>query len=253
MNSHIARLVFRVSVLVSLAGSALAQSSANTGASRETVQATAGDSWTWRVAPYLWAAGIDGTVTTGATEVDFEVDFGDIWDNLESAGLLVVEARRDQFSVVADVVYLGLDLDGETPGGADADADVDTTILQLVGLYRVAPTSPYEVGLGMRYFSMDTELEVGVISADSDHSSFDGFAAGRASWPFAGRWNMTLYGDVGAGDSDLTWQGSALLGYRVSNWGLGVGYRAIDYDFEEGNDELDLTLEGLLFGVEFWL
>jgi hypothetical protein len=66
-------------------------------------------------------------------------------------------------------------------------------------------------------------------------------AAGRATWPFAQRWTAQVYGDVGAGDSDLTWQISAMLGLHFEGWGLGFGYRVLDYDFEDGSDELDLT------------
>jgi hypothetical protein len=191
--------------------------------------------WEWRVAPYLWAAAIDGELTTENADVELEVDFGDIWDNLDSAGLVFVEARKDRLSLLGDIVYLGLELDGNTPGGADVDADVDTTIVELAGLFRVSPTSPFEVGLGLRYASMDTEFEVGMASADSDRDSIDGFVAGRAVWPFAERWSASLYGDVGAGDADLTWQLSALLGVHFDGWGLSAGYRALDYDFDEGS------------------
>ena len=207
--------------------------------------------WEWIVAPYLWAAGIDGELETGNASVEIEVDFDDIWDNLESAGLIWVEARKGQLSLAGDVVYLGLDLDGETPGGADADAEVDATILDLAGLYRLSPTSPLELGLGLRYLSMDTELDIGSISTDSDSDAFDGVVVGRATLPFAERWDLSVYGDVGAGDSDLTWQLMALLGVHWDGWGLAGGYRMLDYDFEDGSDELDFMFEGLLFGVEF--
>jgi len=263
MNSQVAGTVLQVVLLTTLTGSAMASRSPRAATVGENVVdpapsleplvivETDEDSWKLRIAPYLWTAGIDGALTADNIEVDFDVDFDDIWDNLESAGLVFIEARRGRFSVLGDVVYLGLDLDGETPGGADADADVTTTILELAGLYRVTPTSPYEVGLGMRYCSVDTELDVGPISADGDPSAFDGVAVGRAKWPFAQRWNLSLYADVGGGESDLTWQAAAMLGLEFTNWGLGVGYRMLDYDFEEGSDELDLTFEGLMFGAEF--
>lgn len=90
-----------------------------------------------------------------------------------------------------------------------------------------------------------------MVSGDSSRDTFDGFAAGRATWPFAQRWSVTVYGDVGAGDSDLTWQASALLGLHSHNWGLGFGYRVLSYDFEQGSDELDLAFEGLMFGLDF--
>jgi hypothetical protein len=203
------------------------------------------------VAPYLWTAGIDGTLTTQNAEADFDVDFSDIWDNLESAALVLVETRRDQLTILGDLIYLGLEVDGETPLGADADLELNTTILELAGLYRLSPTSPFEIGGGLRYAYMDMELDAGAVNSDGSRDAFDGFAAGRATLPFAQRWSVRVYGDVGAGDSDLTWQASAMLGFQFENWGLGFGYRILDYDFEDGSDELDLTFEGLMYGVEF--
>jgi hypothetical protein len=125
------RLLLPLALLGTLAGSAPA------------LQESA-EPWRWRVAPYLWTAGIDGSVATSNAEADFDVDFSDVWNNLESAGLILVETRSDQMSFLCDLVYLGLEVDGETPPGADADLDLDTTILELAGLYRFTPESLFE-------------------------------------------------------------------------------------------------------------
>jgi hypothetical protein len=215
------------------------------------LQEPAADGWNWRIAPYLWTTKIDGSLTTTNADVDFDVDFSDIWDNLESAGLILVETSRGQVTLLGDIIYLGLEVDGETQGGADADIELDTTILDFAGLYRLSATSPFELGGGVRYADIESEVEVGPASSDGSHDAFDGFAAGRATWPFAERWSARLYGDIGAGDSDLVWQVSAMLGLQFERWGLGFGYRVLDYDFEDGSDELDLTFEGLVYGVEF--
>ena len=215
------------------------------------LQGPPADAWTWRVAPYLWTSGIDGTLTTANAEVDVDIDFGDIWDNLDSAGLLFVETRRGKLTILGDLVYLGLEADGETQLGADADVELDTTILELAVLSRVSPESPLEIGGGVRYANMESDIEVGPASSDGSSDALDGIAAGRATWPFAGRWSLQVYGDLGAGDSDLTWQASAMLGFHFTDWGLGFGYRVLDYDFDDGSDELDLTFQGFVYGVEF--
>ena len=209
------------------------------------------NSWTWRIAPYIWMTDIDGTVKGKNAEVDFNVDFNDIWDNLGGAGLLLVEANKGQFAVLSDLIYLNLSLDGKTPTGADADAEVDTFIGDLVGLYRISPTSPFEIGLGARYASIQNDLDVGVNSADVDRDTIDGFAAGRATFAFATRWTASVYGDIGAGNSDLTWQAAALLRWQSGNWGLGGGYRALGYEVDDGSKELDFTIHGFVFGAEF--
>lgn len=239
MHLAIPRSLARSALLALLTGSAAA------------LQDAEADAWTWRVAPYLWTPGIDGTLKTSNAEADFDVDFSDIWDNLESAALVLVETRRDRLTILGDLVYLGLEVDGETRMGADADLEMNTTIVELAGLYRLTPDSPFEVGAGLRYAYIDSELEAGLVDSDGSRDAFDGFAAGRATWSFARRWSVLVYGDVGAGDSDLTWQASAMLGFHFTNWGLGFGYRILDYDLEDGSDELDLAFEGLMYGVEF--
>lgn len=62
---------------------------------------------------------------------------------------------------------------------------------------------------------------------------------------------LCVHGDLGGGDSDLTWQANAMLGRQAGGRGLGGGYRAIGYDIEEGGDELDLTVHGPRFGLDF--
>jgi hypothetical protein len=79
----------------------------------------------------------------------------------------------------------------------------------------------------------------------------DGIVGGRLMLPFAEHWRWGLYGDVGAGESDLTWQALANVGYDFDTWGLNLGYRVLDYDIEDGDKALDVTLEGWLFGAEF--
>lgn len=213
--------------------------------------APADDGWSFRLAPYLWSAGIDGEVTNGLGTAEVEVEFEDIWNNLDSAALLYFEAQRGRLSLVSDLVYISIEVDGETPVGNDADLETDTLLLDFAGLYRVAEDSNLEVGLGARYAEFDNELTIGLGSGGREREALDGFGAVRGTWPIAERWYVQAYGDVGAGDSDLTWQASALVGYEISTWGLGLGYRMLDYDFEEGNEELDLTFSGLFLGVEF--
>lgn len=209
------------------------------------------DGWDFRLAPYLWSAGIDGEVTNGLGTAELEVDFEDIWNNLDAAAQLLFEARHGRLSLLSDLVWISVELDGETPIGNDADLENTTLLLDFAALYRVAEDSCLEVGLGARYAEFDNELTIGLGSAGREREALDGFGAVRCTWPLAERWHLQAYGDVGAGDSDLTWQGVAMVGYDISTWGLGLGYRILDYDFEEGSDEVDLTFSGLFLGLEF--
>ena len=63
------------------------------------------------------------------------------------------------------------------------------------------------------------------------------------------------YLDVGTGDTDLTWQALASLGYQFEHLDLVFGYRYLDWDFDEndpgGKTFADLDFNGPYAGVKF--
>jgi hypothetical protein len=66
-----------------------------------------------------------------------------------------------------------------------------------------------------------------------------------------GKWSVPYYFDVGAGDSDLTWQAELGLAYSFG-WGdAGVMWRYLDYDLESDGPIVDLNFSGPAVGVAF--
>lgn len=45
------------------------------------------------------------------------------------------------------------------------------------------------------------------------------------------RWSVPYYADVGAGDSDLTWQAMVGVDYAFDSWKFHLNYRHLEYDF----------------------
>src|SRR5688572_9912837 len=157
----------------------------------------AADEWSWRIAPYVWTASIDGRLDAGVGEVELDFDFADVWDDMETGGLLLLETRRDHVRLIGEVIYLEIEEDGETTGGAGVEVDADTTILELIGFYEVAPGVPFEMGAGVRYLDLEVELDGGGGSIEAEPDSFDMFAATRATWAIGEGWGLVLYGDLG--------------------------------------------------------
>lgn len=67
---------------------------------------------------------------------------------------------------------------------------------------------------------------------------------------------MPFHLDIGTGNSDMTWQAFAGVGYKYENFDLIAGYRYLDYDFD-GNDPAagaltDLTMGGPMIGAKFY-
>ena len=66
-----------------------------------------------------------------------------------------------------------------------------------------------------------------------------------------GNWYVPYYVDVGTGDSDLTWQAVAGIGYAF-RWGeVFAAWRYLDYDFKSSSNIEKLNFNGPGLGVAF--
>ena len=64
--------------------------------------------WEFRVAPYFWFVSMDGNVTAKGQKSDVDTDFSDIWDELNIAGMVTFDARKDNWGFLGDVIYADL-------------------------------------------------------------------------------------------------------------------------------------------------
>ena len=264
--------VLCLTIAAGLPGAALAQSDA--------------DAWKWRGTIYLWGAGIDGTarLPAGGT-VSANASFDDLLKSLDFAFMGVLEARKGRWGGLVDLIYMDLSnsksgtrsLGFTGPGGnvtipVDANLDVDTglksTILSLAATYTLVEKPNYETALvgGARYLDVRADLDwqargnIGALppvvrsgSASSKLRNWDAIIGvrGRAGLDASGKWYLPYHLDVGAGDSDLTWQALAGVGYRFG-WGeVTLVYRYLDYEFKSGEALRDLTISGPALGASW--
>ena len=138
----------------------------------------------------------------------------------------------------------------------------------VAGEYRLQSTreSTVDALLGARYLDIKPKLTFGLngdiasIPAASRGGSFeikarnwDGIVGVKARYAFGDRlqWYVPLYADIGAGDSELTWQAAAGLGYSLG-WGDVVGmWRYLRYDFKSDQAIQNLAFNGPMVGVTF--
>ncbi len=135
--------------------------------------------WEFRVEPYGWLTGLEGT--TGVSPLITEIDqsFSDIFDNLEMAAALQFEARNACWGFLADGFYAELGGSGSSPGPLydRAELDMKQFIGELAVAYRIyeSPSAFVDVYGGIRYnnLSMDLSatLDVPGIQALSDNLS----------------------------------------------------------------------------------
>ena len=62
--------------------------------------------WEFGAEIYLWGANVDTTSPSGTSS---EIRFTDLAENLELGFMVAFGARRDKWSVLADVIYLDVD------------------------------------------------------------------------------------------------------------------------------------------------
>jgi hypothetical protein len=245
----------------------------------------AGDQWTFAVTPYLWLPNVNGSLNFDLPNIyqSIKVNTGpnDYLENLEMAFMISGEARKGKWSIFTDYIYLdfgGEDSRVKSFGGELVDAAIDLGtkssltggLWTLVGGYSLVqdPGATLDVIGGFRYLgieaktdwnlsttitlpgSTDTLERTGSVSQDAD--LWDGIVGIRGHVRLGdSNWSIPYYADVGAGDSDLTWQAMAGLAYNWS-WGdVVVAYRYLSYDMEEGKLLQDVEFAGPALGVTF--
>jgi hypothetical protein len=93
--------------------------------------------WNFQIAPYAWLAGQEGKVATlpGLPPADIDVNFyDDILGNINWAGMLVGEARRGRYGLVADIVYTDIETEDPAPYGVLYSAE-DSQPLSVIAIW----------------------------------------------------------------------------------------------------------------------
>lgn len=118
--------------------------------------------WTFRVEPYGWLTGLNGQTGVGPFIADIDQSFSDIFQNLDMAAALQVEARKGRCGILADGFYADLGGSGNAPGPFYDEVEVD--IRQFMGELAVAwrvyesPRAFVDVYAGARYNDLSTDL-----------------------------------------------------------------------------------------------
>lgn len=219
---------------------------------------------------------------------DVKADADDYFARLNFAAAFAATVRYDRFTLLTDVMYVSADAGtsrvesadilgvGRNPISSTANIDVGstlkTTLWTLAGGYTVAAGSwgNVDVLAGFRYLGVeattDYNLALTLVGPRGNAGPTFG-GAGRLSgrediWNgivgVRGRINIAesgffvpYYLDLGTGNSNLTWQTFAGIGYQTGWAGVQLGWRYLSYD--QGRNRLvqDMTLSGAYLAVNF--
>lgn len=211
--------------------------------------------WQMALQLYGWIAGIDSTTATGDS---ISVDFEDILEDLSMTVMGTVGARKGRWAIGADLVYLNLSASNNLSGplGGKVKVDLENVIVTPVVGYTVAdgPWGTFDLLAGARYLYIDTSIKVVDpinTKVSESASNWAGIVGVRGRFEISEKWFATFYGDIGAGDPDLTWQLYGAIGYHFDSFDLIAGYRYMRWDFESGTALKDLEIGGPIIGAAF--
>ena len=237
------------------------------------------DEWRFSVTPNVWLPTVDGELSVGEPPglvVRPEVEVGpiDYLENLKGVFMIAGEARYERWGAFTDFIFLDFENeDGRVrqvtgPGPLEIPIDVGTTtdlsgtLWTIAGGYDLMDDSTWRVQVfaGARNLNADASAhwlldgpldqfpQEGDVSENVD--AWDGLVGLRGAATIE-HWVFPYYVDVGAGDSDLTWQAMVGAGYRFE-WGeVSLYYRGLHYEQDDSEVIQQLDLSGPGLGATF--
>jgi hypothetical protein len=239
--------------------------------------------WQFSIIPYLWLMGINGKTTIKGRTADLNVSFGDIWDNLDFAAEVHLEAWRGRYGFFIDTSYAKIALK------KDVDLRFDNTLNtkfitkfflgEIGGFYRVGTwpvgggyekktntSFTFDVIGGGRYWYLKNTLKLngplGILPPEISDSQnwFDFFVGGRAKLAI-NKFFINVRSDLGGFglgfSSDISWNIAGYIGYELPWYRITpiIGYRALYDKYKNGSGDnrfvWDAWISGPQVGVEF--
>ena len=229
--------------------------------------------WSFAVAPYAWAVGINGDVGVGNRETDIDVSFNELRKDVKFGGMMLAEARKDRFGLFFAPLYVNLG-DDTREGPFDFDVTIDVAIVGGGMFYRIAEWDLDRPGdgpsrkawieplAGVRYTYLRLDMDInGPLGLNPDvdkHTDWvDPIIGTSAGIELSKHWVLLAEGDIGGFGvgSDFTWNALALISYQTSVFGiatqLSAGYRALSWDYDHDNFKWDVVMHGPVAGATF--
>jgi hypothetical protein len=241
------------------------------------------DSWQFGASIYGWFPDIAGRTafTQPGGSNEFEIDIENILDNLEFTLMGMFDVRKGRWGFLTDVIYMDV---GSSKTGtreasiggnqlpinatADVNLDIESWIWTLAGYFRALNQAglTLDVLAGARYLDVEQKVNwnitgnIGSIpipdrtgAAKASLTNWDAVIGVRGRFAFGAKktWFVPYYLDVGTGDSDLTWQGVAGLGYAFRWVEVVAAWRYLYYDLPSGKAIRDMSFSGPAIGATF--
>jgi hypothetical protein len=225
-----------------------------------------GSAWEFRLIPYTWLISLDTKTTVRGHTADMNIPFSDILRNMNVAGQVHFEARKEKWGFFIDPTYLKMSKDATLRDGRDARLQIEQWLVELGGMYQLAKWSLDGKGKrqitvdalgGGRYWYLSANLDIGSTANPSQKTGWvDPFIGASLNADITERLLFNIRGDVGGFGvgSDFSWNALGVLGYRFTKDITGLfGYRALYVDYKAGTSSMryNMTIHGPVVGLSF--
>jgi hypothetical protein len=224
--------------------------------------AFANDVWHVNASPYLWLAGLDGTLNLAGHEAAVHQSFGDIFSNLKVGFMGLGEVHRGRVGVLTDLLFVRV---GDQAAVPVPQLPVPVQAKLTSTTFTLTPEFAYRV-YSQRHFAADALAGFRFYHLGA-HANFDAGPLGQTSYAGSNNWaDLTvgarllarltpkfgafLIGDAGGGGSRPTWEIAYGVGYKVrKNATAQIGYKRLYFNRQDGATfGLEATQQGLILG-----
>jgi hypothetical protein len=221
--------------------------------------------WEFVITPYLWGAGQSGTagVIEGLPPSEFDLSFGDIFDNLNGAFMVVGSARKGNVGISMDFQYVEVEAEGDTPGTNFDTATLisRTKIFTTTFDYKFAETPEWEVWAsgGARYWYVENKIKLRGgpspnFTVDGHDDWWDVMIGARGLYRFGDKSSVNVWGYAGGFGLTSDLMTDIYVGYNYSFTPMiaaSAGWRYLSVDYENDDFVYDIVQQGPMLGVTF--
>jgi hypothetical protein len=189
-------------------------------------------------------------------DVDVDVSASDIFSNLQFGAMGYVVARKGDWGVGGDFIWMAL---GATADRPPANVDADQGGFAFYGLRRIAEGADLTFGARVNFLQGRLKLKGPLqIEVEQDKTWVDPMVGVILRTPAKGRLGFKLYSEIGGFGigSDLAWQIFPTVSIGLTDRAsFDLGYRWLDMDYQdgEGNERFayDVLTQGPVAGFAF--
>jgi hypothetical protein len=229
-------------------------------------ESTANDGWHFAATPYIWFAGVHGTVGALGHEASVHASFSDVFNYLNLGAMATFESRYKRVIMPVDFMWMKLSDEKGIPitdNVASIEATMTETMLTPKIGYRIVDAKNVKVDalFGFRYWHLNTELRSlagsnQIASGISQSANWtDAVAGGRIRFALSPRAFVAIGGDAGGASARSDYQVAGILGYSISRkWDLLTGYRYLHVNYRPiqiAQFVYDVNMPGLMLGVTY--